>query len=78
MPLLSGWTVTPLLQQVMLPWVCGWRGKGKSSTICQGVLNLNSCYLCNLYVEGVCGVCVVDGWFTASPGLSQSDWTPAG
>ena len=29
-------------------------------------------------VEGVCGVCVVDGWFTASPGLSQTDWTLAG
>ena len=26
---------------------------------------------------GVCGVCV-DGWFTASPGLSQTDWTLAG
>ena len=25
------------------------------------------------YVEGVCGVCVVDIWFTASPGLSQTD-----
>ena len=24
-------------------------------------------------VEGVCGVCVIDGWFTASPGLSQTD-----
>ena len=24
-------------------------------------------------VEGVCGVCVVDSWFTASPGLSQTD-----
>ena len=23
--------------------------------------------------EGVCGVCAVDGWFTASPGLSQTD-----
>ena len=23
-------------------------------------------------------VCVVDGWFTASPGLSQTDWTLAG
>ena len=22
--------------------------------------------------------CVVDGWFTASPGLSQTDWTLAG
>ena len=30
------------------------------------------------YVEGVCGVCAVDGWFTASPGLSQTDWTLAG
>ena len=30
------------------------------------------------YVEGVCRVCVVDGWFTASPGLSQTDWTLAG
>ena len=29
-------------------------------------------------VEGVCGVCAVDGWFTASPGLSQTDWTLAG
>ena len=29
-------------------------------------------------VEGVCRVCVVDGWFTASPGLSQTDWTLAG
>ena len=29
-------------------------------------------------VEGVCGVCVVDSWFTASPGLSQTDWTLAG
>ena len=29
-------------------------------------------------VEGVCGVCVVDGWFTALPGLSQTDWTLAG
>ena len=27
-------------------------------------------------MEGVCGVCVVDGWFTASPG--QTDWTLAG
>ena len=35
-------------------------------------LNLNDS------VEGVCGVCVVDGWFTASPGLSQTDWTLAG
>ena len=26
-------------------------------------------------VEGVCGVCVVDGWSAASPGLSQTDWT---
>ena len=32
----------------------------------------------NVTVEGVCGVCVVDGWFTASPGLSQTDWTLAG
>ena len=31
-----------------------------------------------LSVEGVCGVCVVDGWFTASPGLSQTDWTGLG
>ena len=23
----------------------------------------------------VCGLCVVDGWFTASPGLSQTNWT---
>ena len=23
-------------------------------------------------------MCVVDGWFTASPGLSQTDWTLAG
>ena len=29
-------------------------------------------------MEGVCGVCVVGGWFTASPGLSQTDWTLAG
>ena len=29
-------------------------------------------------VEGVCGVCAVDGWFTASPGRSQTDWTLAG
>ena len=29
-------------------------------------------------VEGVCGVCAVDGWSTASPGLSQTDWTLAG
>ena len=29
-------------------------------------------------VEGVCGVCVVDGWVTASPGLSQTDWALAG
>ena len=29
-------------------------------------------------VEGVCGVYVVDGWFTASPDLSQTDWTLAG
>ena len=29
-------------------------------------------------VEGVCGVCAVDGWFTASLGLSQTDWTVAG
>ena len=29
-------------------------------------------------VEGVGGVCVVDGWFTASPGLSQTDWTLVG
>ena len=27
-------------------------------------------------VEGVCGVCAVDG--SASPGLSQTDWTLAG
>ena len=27
---------------------------------------------------GVCGVCVGGGWFTASPGLSQTDWTLAG
>ena len=26
----------------------------------------------------VCVECVVDGWFTASPGLSQTDWTLAG
>ena len=32
----------------------------------------------NYAVEGVCGVCVDDGWFTASPGLSQTDWTLAG
>ena len=32
----------------------------------------------NKTVEGVCRVCVVDGWFTASPGLSQTDWTLAG
>ena len=32
----------------------------------------------SLIVEGVCGVCVADGWFTASPGLSQTDWTLAG
>ena len=38
----------------------------------------NARYACNLSVEGVCGVCVVDGWFTASPGLSQTDWTLAG
>ena len=29
-------------------------------------------------VLGICGVCAVDGWFTASPGLSQTDWTLAG
>ena len=22
--------------------------------------------------------CIVDGWFTASPGLSQTDWTLSG
>ena len=32
----------------------------------------------NMTVEGVCGVCAVDGWLTASPGLSQTDWTLAG
>ncbi|KAK0136955.1 Wilms tumor B [Merluccius polli] len=33
---------------------------------------------CKDTVEGVCGVCAVDGWSTASPGLSQTDWTLAG
>ena len=68
--------VTLLRVQYVVFFLFAWMGEGGGSSRGWGFSPAS--IWCWGYVEGVCGVCAVGGWFTASPGLSQTDWTLAG